>query len=89
MCNGTFSHSDHSGISAGTAQTSQRPDGGWCESLSFTEVTARKRAMLLQPSMYVIPTCDCYSAIYGAPFFYVNSIRLSNVKRLHSPDYFY
>ncbi|WFW17332.1 hypothetical protein [Citrobacter braakii] len=27
--------------------------------------------MPLQPSTYVIPTCDCYSALYGAPFFYV------------------
>ncbi|QCA20303.1 hypothetical protein E5284_21580 [Citrobacter freundii] len=28
--------------------------------------------MPLQPSTYVIPTCDCFSALYGAPFFYVN-----------------
>ncbi|EGI07982.1 conserved hypothetical protein [Escherichia coli H736] len=26
------------------------------------------------PSTYVIPTCDCYSALHGAPFFLSSAI---------------
>ncbi|PQK38463.1 hypothetical protein C5Y84_22355 [Escherichia coli] len=31
------------------------------------------------PSTYVIPTCDCYSALHGAPFFLSSAGNDSNL----------
>ena len=85
----TFSHSDHSGVLAGAALAGQRTDGRWCERLSFTEVTARQRQCHCNPQLMLSQLSDCYSGASTERPFYVNSRRLSDVKRLHSPDYFY
>lgn len=56
---------DHHRLLAGSTLAGQRPDGRWCERLKMLFCQCYAAA----PSTYVIPTCDCYSALHGAPFF--------------------